>query len=229
MNVTTTDPTWYYCKTGAHCQAGMVFSVNPTADKTHEAFKATAMGNAPPSGTTQTVSSTGTAPAASGTPKVFEITVGQGGTVYSPETVAGAAVGDQIRFVFAAGSHTVTQSTFVDPCNPVANGADSGPQPVPAGATGDARPSYVFNVTTVDKPLWFYCKTGNHCRSGMVFSVNPTAAQTHEAYKATAMGAAPPSNGTNTDPNQPDGAPARLAGGAVASLVFAAAVAGLLL
>jgi len=230
MNITTTDPTWYYCKTGAHCQSGMVFSINPTADKTHEAFKATAMGNAPPSGTTQTGSTTTGPSAPTGTPKVFEITVGQGGTVYSPEKITGAAVGDQVRFVFAAGSHTVTQSTFVDPCNPAPNGADSGPQPVQAGATGDARPMYMFNVTSIDKPLWFYCKTGDHCRRGMVFSINETPAQTHEAFKATAMGAAPPNNGTGPDQNgTPDAAPARLAGGAVASLVFAAAAAGLLL
>ncbi|KAK7028124.1 hypothetical protein VNI00_014939 [Paramarasmius palmivorus] len=37
-------PLWFYCAQQPHCSRGMVFSVNPTADKTHAAFKATAMG-----------------------------------------------------------------------------------------------------------------------------------------------------------------------------------------
>ncbi|KAL7417963.1 hypothetical protein BDY24DRAFT_367787 [Mrakia frigida] len=44
FNVTSDKPVWFYCKTGSHCAAGMVFAINPTANKTFEAFKATAMG-----------------------------------------------------------------------------------------------------------------------------------------------------------------------------------------
>lgn len=40
------SPLWFYCKQGAHCQKGMVFSVNPTSDKTHALFK-TAAASAP--------------------------------------------------------------------------------------------------------------------------------------------------------------------------------------
>ncbi|ESK95240.1 serine-threonine rich [Moniliophthora roreri MCA 2997] len=39
-------PLWFYCAQQPHCSRGMVFSVNPTADKTHAAFKANAMGGA---------------------------------------------------------------------------------------------------------------------------------------------------------------------------------------
>src|SRR5436853_1983552 len=36
----------------------------------------------------------------------------------------------------------------------------------------------------------FYCKQGNHCKSGMVFAINPAASgdKTFQAYKALAMG-----------------------------------------
>ena len=38
-------PTGFYCKqrTGTHCGKGMVFSINPNAEKTHEVFKQSAM------------------------------------------------------------------------------------------------------------------------------------------------------------------------------------------
>ena len=43
--VNGTDPAWFYCKTTGHCKAGMAFAVNPTADKTFDAFEAAAQGN----------------------------------------------------------------------------------------------------------------------------------------------------------------------------------------
>ena len=38
-------PTGFYCKqrTGTHCGKGMVFSINPSAEKTHDIFKQSAM------------------------------------------------------------------------------------------------------------------------------------------------------------------------------------------
>ncbi|EEP80784.1 predicted protein [Uncinocarpus reesii 1704] len=54
FQVTTTEPIWMYCKQGPHCVRGMVFSLNPTAEKSHEEFKRKAMesggegGAAPP-------------------------------------------------------------------------------------------------------------------------------------------------------------------------------------
>jgi preprotein translocase subunit SecG len=55
-----TAPLWFYCAQGAHCKAGMVFAINPTAEKTYDAFLASAKGVAPtstaPSGGSQTSS-----------------------------------------------------------------------------------------------------------------------------------------------------------------------------
>ncbi|KIP08909.1 hypothetical protein PHLGIDRAFT_18806 [Phlebiopsis gigantea 11061_1 CR5-6] len=39
-----TGPLWFYCRQANHCQMGMVFAVNPTADKPFSAFQAAAMG-----------------------------------------------------------------------------------------------------------------------------------------------------------------------------------------
>ncbi|KAF9265513.1 hypothetical protein L218DRAFT_859912 [Marasmius fiardii PR-910] len=42
FEVQATDPTWWFCAQTApavHCTAGMVFAVNPTADKTFDMFK----------------------------------------------------------------------------------------------------------------------------------------------------------------------------------------------
>lgn len=43
--VTSMDPTWWYCKqrTGGHCGKGMVFAINPTAEKNFDTFKMAAI------------------------------------------------------------------------------------------------------------------------------------------------------------------------------------------
>jgi plastocyanin len=43
--VVSTEPSWWYCKqrTGSHCGKGMVFAINPTVEKSYNAFKMKAM------------------------------------------------------------------------------------------------------------------------------------------------------------------------------------------
>jgi len=43
INVTTTSPLWFYCRQTGHCEQGMVFAVNPTPEKTFQAFQAAAI------------------------------------------------------------------------------------------------------------------------------------------------------------------------------------------
>lgn len=43
MQVMTEDPIWMYCAQGNHCGQGMVFSINPSAEKTHAQFQANAI------------------------------------------------------------------------------------------------------------------------------------------------------------------------------------------
>lgn len=117
------------------------------------------------------------------------VLVGDGGLTFTPETIT-AAVGDTVIFEFRGGNHTVTQSTFAAPCSVMTTpkaGIDSGFVPVAAGATEFSQ--WSITVDNATAPLWFYCKQGNHCQQGMVFSVNPTADKTHEAFKANAAAA----------------------------------------
>lgn len=53
------------------------------------------------------------------------VTVGQNGLTYTPSAIA-AAIGDNVQFNFYALNHSVTQSTFENPCAALVNGFDSG-------------------------------------------------------------------------------------------------------
>ena len=58
-------------------------------------------------------------------------------------------------------------------------------------ATGAvATPTFNYTVAD-DKPVWFFCATGAHCKSGMVFAVNPTAKETFATFQAAAKGCDP--------------------------------------
>jgi plastocyanin len=113
----------------------------------------------------------------------FQVTVGaQSVLSFVPNTVT-AQPGDTVQFVFSPKNHTVTQSSFAAPCQPLANGADSGFQPVAANATQVPSFSITVNDTT---PTWWYCRQAGHCEEGMVFAINPTANKTFAAFQAAA-------------------------------------------
>jgi plastocyanin len=122
----------------------------------------------------------------------FEVVVGgTNGLKYNPESVT-AAPGDLVRFIFQQKNHTVTQSTFAQPCVKADGGFDSGFVPVAEAQT--EFPVAEFSVTSTD-PVWIYCAQGTHCSAGgMVFAINP--GERFAAYKAAATGAAP--TGTST-------------------------------
>ncbi|KAI6781520.1 uncharacterized protein J7T54_001482 [Emericellopsis cladophorae] len=133
---------------------------------------------------------------------------GPNGLVYEPESLHNVPVGDMVIFEYLAQNHTVTQSTFDLPCDPLAGGMDTGHQPNPDNSIVPP-PQVAMQVTTGD-PLWFYCKTGTHCSAGMVFSINPTEEKSQAIFKEKAMntdqgeGAAPPA----TPPPAESGTPA---------------------
>ncbi|CDO76371.1 hypothetical protein BN946_scf185011.g35 [Trametes cinnabarina] len=96
---------------------------------------------------------------------------GTAGLFFDPPSVK-ASNGSVITFVFdgAPGNHTVAQSSFPKPCEPLANGFDSGYIFVPQGSSG---PFPTFNLTIQNDaaPIWFYCaqsKPAPHCLAGMV-------------------------------------------------------------
>jgi plastocyanin len=118
------------------------------------------------------------------------IAVGANGNTFDPTSIT-ANPGDVITFSFKSGSHTATQSTFAAPCTALQGGVDSGSKP----AAGAATPP-TFNYTVADtKSVWFYCATGTHCKSGMVFAINPTSTQTFGAFQAAAKGDSSSSSG----------------------------------
>lgn len=135
---------------------------------------------------------------------------GPGQLTYTPACLW-PAVGDIVNFEFHEKNHTVTQSSFAEPCKKqtdaagLQTGFESGFKPVAAGTTS-GFPVSSFTVTD-DKPKWFYCAQGAHCSAGMVFAINPPReGNTFEAFLANAKNSAaqppavsaPPTSATTT-------------------------------
>ncbi|CAE6479332.1 unnamed protein product [Rhizoctonia solani] len=119
-------------------------------------------------------------------PKTYKVTVGALGQLrYDPEYVY-AEVGDYVKFIFQPKNHTVTESSFDDPCNAIDGGFLTGFVPVPENQTSDF-PTRNFKVID-DKPHWFYCGQIGHCPAGMVFAVNPPKeGNTFDKFQAMAQ------------------------------------------
>ncbi|KAH7311680.1 hypothetical protein B0I35DRAFT_411843 [Stachybotrys elegans] len=137
---------------------------------------------------------------------------GPGGLTYQPDQLQ-ANVGDLIIFEFLAQNHTISQSAFATPCDPLAGGMDSGFEFANPNNTVTPPPQVALQVMSPE-PMWFYCKQGNHCGQGMVFSVNPTAEKTHALFMAKAIeqkgngGASPITGGDKAPPAAPAAPPA---------------------
>ncbi|TGJ85369.1 hypothetical protein E0Z10_g3409 [Xylaria hypoxylon] len=109
---------------------------------------------------------------------------GSAGLAYSPSEIQ-AAVGDMVIFTFMAANHTVTQSSFAKPCDPLEGGMDS--KFVPNKDNAVVPPPQVAFQVTGTEPQWFYCKQSGHCGKGMTFSINPTAEKTQALFQAMAI------------------------------------------
>jgi plastocyanin len=67
-----------------------------------------------------------TAPTLAPQPVDHKITVGANGQLaYNPPNIT-AAIGDTVTFEFHPKNHTVTQSSFNDPCRPLADTSKTG-------------------------------------------------------------------------------------------------------
>lgn len=192
-SVVDTKPHWVYCgqkQPQPHCQQGMVFTINaPKTGNTFEAFLSAA--KAAP-----TIPSTPSAPVPAQPKKTHAVVVGGKPSPsaapvlrYSPETVE-AAAGDVVEFNFRANAHTVTQSSFENPCTGIDGGFKTGLQ----NNTMDVDRAILreFVVPKTDAPLWFYCGAPTHCQKGMVFAINaPTEGEgTFEKFQKAAMASA---------------------------------------
>ncbi|KAK7608037.1 hypothetical protein JOL62DRAFT_599314 [Phyllosticta paracitricarpa] len=102
---------------------------------------------------------------------------------YQPESIT-AAPGDVVQFNFLQLNHTITQSTFENPCAKARGGFDSG-----FVVNQDGRPGLQFSVRVNDtNPIWAYCAQETHCGKGMVFAINaPQSGTTFNSFKASAI------------------------------------------
>jgi plastocyanin len=205
VTVTDDKPVWIHCEQTGHCGMGMVFAINPPPDydpHSFAAFKALAIatnGTAPPP-PGYTCDDDGTywddsysSDDGSYTPCDHQIIVGVDGQLaYGPPNIT-ANVHDTVTFVFHPKNHTATQSSFENPCQPLADtsstgevGFNSGFMFVPPNAT--EFPTFQITIYD-DKPIWGFCGQTGHCGSGMVFSINAKqdSDKNFDAFKALAI------------------------------------------
>ncbi|KAE8454129.1 hypothetical protein EG329_005053 [Mollisiaceae sp. DMI_Dod_QoI] len=126
------------------------------------------------------------AAAATASAQTIQVAVGQNGLTFSPSDIK-ASVGQSVEFSFFPKNHSVTQSSFADPCHPLAGGFFSTFMPT----TSESTTTFTLLVNDT-KPIWIYCgqTTGNHCQSGMVAAINaPSTGNTLTAFTALAKNA----------------------------------------
>jgi plastocyanin len=154
---------------------------------------------------TTTSQSTYTTPSPTSTSPTttFSIQVGPSDElIYSPNNI-NASVGDTVEFFFNPKNHTVTQSSFTEPCEKLEVstgqiGLDTGfANPTNVSETTPGF-SFVVNDTS---PLWFYCRQTGHCIKGMVFAVNANANHTFATFLSNAEN----SNSSSTTPSGSSG------------------------
>ncbi|PMD54855.1 Cupredoxin [Hyaloscypha bicolor E] len=127
------------------------------------------------------------------------VQVGKGGALTFVPNDIKANVGDSIEFSFFPKNHSVTQSSFADPCHPLAGGFFSTFIP-----TNSSESSETFTIVVNDtKPIWIYCAqtVKSHCQSGMVASINaPATGNTLAAFTLKASNATDSTSPPNTVP-----------------------------
>jgi plastocyanin len=94
-----------------------------------------------------------------------------GDLVFKPDTLK-AAEGDMVTFKFWPKNHSVAQSTFASPCEPMNNGFWSGFVPTMSMESA-ANTTFTYEITNASAPIWYYCTQGKHCQGGMVGVINP--------------------------------------------------------
>jgi len=91
----------------------------------------------------------------------------QGVLRYVPFAV-NASVGDTVKFMWGANTHTVTKSSALLPCNKSGDALF---------ASGTHDKDFVFTQVVNDtNPVYFHCATPGHCQKGMFGIINPPSA-----------------------------------------------------
>ena len=121
-------------------------------------------------------------------------------TAFNPTNVT-AQPGDTITFTFISKNHTVTQSSFDSPCQPLDGGIDSGFEPIPDNSTETLNFTITINDTSA---IFFYCRQTGHCSGdGQVFAVNLPANETYEEFQAAANASGTTSSNSTSNSTSP--------------------------
>ncbi|KAL2006834.1 hypothetical protein VTN00DRAFT_9502 [Thermoascus crustaceus] len=140
--------------------------------------------------------------ASQGQVRVHVVQVGMNGSLaFSPNQLQ-VNPGEMVQFQFHPKNHSVVQSTFDNPCTPMAEsmpnmtGFRSGFMPVAADAT--ELPVFTMMVNDT-KPMWMYCSQATHCQKGMVMAINvaPGSKKSFEAFRSLAMSSSSSSTGSS--------------------------------
>ncbi|KAI9455577.1 hypothetical protein BJY52DRAFT_636338 [Lactarius psammicola] len=159
-----------------------------------------ARGSDDPSSSSTSAASTAAPSAPASSSNNINVDVAPGGALTFKPSDFTASNGTTVTFLFQGAPHSVTQSTFADPCTYLAastgssGGFDSGVQ---------TTKQYTIVITNDQQPIWFFCKVQKHCGLGMVGSIN---APTSGTDTAAAFLAAAKAIGTNEQP-VPDNGP----------------------
>jgi len=247
LTIQDTNPIWVYCRQTGHCAQGMVFAVNPGSQFSAFQAAANATGSASASSASGVVTVTATvteggesvtttygsypgsaSPTSVTSTDHFIVVGGTGKLFYSPANIS-AQIGDTITFQFQQKNHTVTQSSFADPCRALTLtsttgqvGFDSGFMPVADNAT--SFPTYTIQVNDT-APIWAYCRQTGHCGQGMVFAANAVESgpNNFEAFEALAKqlnGTATAASPSATSANSAMSVHLRSGAGVVFGIVF---------
>jgi plastocyanin len=104
------------------------------------------------------------------------VVVGANGLTFAPQQFT-AQRNDIVNFEFRGGNHTVTQSSFANPCAWTTNtvtgvdGFNSGFMPF--NQTSGQVSVYSLEITDPATPIWFFCGRPPHCKGGMYGAINP--------------------------------------------------------
>lgn len=114
------------------------------------------------------------------------VTTGLQGSFFDPATLS-VQLNDTVIFVFSGAVHTVTQSTFENPCVALPGGFNSGG----AGTNNTAipPPTWTLQITNVSAPIWYFCQVTrpqSHCAAGMVGVINTPSISMFQQFQAAA-------------------------------------------
>jgi plastocyanin len=130
------------------------------------------------------------------TPQDHRIVVGADGQLsYNPANIT-AAINDTVTFEFRPKNHTVTQSTFSNPCEGKPDGFKSGFRPVAADSADVSTFTIKINDTA---PIWGYCGQTGHCQAGMVFSINAVESGPNNFAAFQQLARRPTNSSSSTD------------------------------